>query len=490
MNIKDLAPGSYKVISGQVPSTQSAQTNPVGDFFMGVGKGGLSTLQNTGSLINKGLNATVGRAVDAISGKPYTPTDYSISPKLSGAQVNQALQPKNTAESAGFGSEKVAEFFLPAAKAAAAENIVKTLASGISNPLVRGAATVAGKSLVQGTAAGGVTLAQTGNPSEALKTGLTASAFTGPLAAAGETARGLKIPEWLYQTVFKSTLADMKQEINTTFLTNLAQKDPATFRAYQDAGIIKTAIGNKPILNLTTAENALARGLKGSVRNMANIVTGAKYKSEYLVQQLANSSKAKVDLSEMQFHNILSEVAADYKDVGLGELSTQAKALADDIFNSEGKVSVKTALDIRRLLDKLRYARSFDTPNTKLSLSQANLKQLSDIARKRLNAVPGMKPLMEEYSFNIEALEALAKEARSRGNKQLFSLLDTVLLGPGLATGMGPVGLGAVALRRTLGSAPGATNLAQGIKKGLGAFGAGTIGATSNAINSAENQTQ
>lgn len=490
MNIKDLAPGSYKVISGQVPTAtpapQGGILNTAKDVALGIGMGGLSTLQNVGSLINTGLNQTIGRGVDALAGKKFTPTDYSIKPGLSSAQVQQKLTPQNTAQSIGKGLEQTAEYFVPAAKAAQAERLVTTLTSGISNGLLKGTLNVAGKAAVQGLAAGGVQALQSGGDvKKTLQTGGTAAAISGALGTVGELSRAFKIPEYLYTKVFKNTLGDVKAEFKTDYLVNLAQTKPQEYKQLLDAGIIKTQLGGKPVLNETLAEKALDRGLKGSIKNMANTVTGGLFNSEYKVQQIAKNSSEVVKFPELQYQNILSEIAADYKDVGFGELSDEAKRLADAIFQGEGQVSVQDALAIRRLLDGTRYARSFDVATTKLSLGQQNLKQLSDVARQRLNSVKGMGEVMKDYTFYIDALEALAKEAKRRGNNQVFTLLDGILTAGGLASGAALPATIIGAGRKILNSGAGSTALGSLLNKGsAGPVTSGLIGASAGAATS------
>lgn len=486
MKLSELAPGSYKVISGSVPTPapKTGALNTAKDVALGIGQGGLSTLQRIGTIGQGILNQTAGRVVNAVEGKGFTPTtdQFSIKPGMSAAEVNQKLTPQNTAQSVGKGLEQAAEYFLPAASAAKAERLVTTLTSGLSNGLLRGVANVAGKAAVQGLAAGGVQALQSGGDvKKTLQTGGGAAAVSGVLGAAGELARAYKIPERLYQTVFKNSVNDMKAEFKTDYLVNLAQTKPDEYQKLVDAKIIKTAVGGKPVLNQTLAEQALNRGLKGSIKNMANTVTGGLFQSEYAVQQIAKNSAETVKFPEMQYQSILSDIAAEYKDVGFGELSGEAKRLADAIFNGEGEVSVEDALSIRRLLDSTRYARSFDAPASKLSLGQKNLKQLSDTARQRLNAVKGMGAVMKDYSFYIDALEALAKEAKRQGNNQVVSLIDSILLGTGIATGAAiPASIAAVA-RKTLNSAGGATGIGSAVRKGASGLG-GFIGGTANAV--------
>lgn len=460
---------------GQAPATPQPQSNPIKDFFTGVGQGGLSTLQNAGSLVNKGLNQTVGRAIDAVSGKSFTSTDYSIRPGMSSTEVNQKLQPTNTAQQVGKTAENIAEYFIPATKVSKAETAITALTQGLPN-FVGAATRVGSKALVNAAADTAIGTAQTGDVKQGLEIGALGGATRGIFGAIGETARGFRLPERLYQTVFKNAKNDMKAEFTTDYLVDLYKTRPHVYNDLAEQGIIKMDNG-APVLNTTMAEDALGRGLKGSIPTMGKQVAGNLLDNEAQVRNVVKSYKGSVGLEQPQFFNILREISHEYKNVGFGEISGEADSLAKAWLDGKGKVSGETALAIRRLLDKARLGRSFDVPVTKLSLSQANLKTLADEARGRLNQIPGLKPIMDEYSFNLDALEDLAKEGARRGNNQLFSLIDSIFFGGGLASGNLPMAATFGATRRILQTAKGATTLGSALKnpdasaKTIGAIG-------------------
>lgn len=462
--------------------------NPIGNFFLGVGKGGLQTLQNVGSMVNTGLNQTVGRAVDAIAGKPFTPTDYSIKPGLSGTETNQKLQPTNTAQSVGKTSERIAEFFVPAGGVSKAEGLVTALTQGLPK-FVGAVARVGGKALVNATADTAIGTAQTGDIGQGLETGLFGGGARAGFGALGESARALKLPERLYQTVFKNAKKDMMSEFKTDYLVDLYKNRPHIFNDLVDQGVIKLD-GGVPILNTTMAEEALSRGLKGSISSMGKQVAGDLLNNEAQVRSIAQSYKGTVGLNEPQFFNILKEISKEYENVGFGEISNQADTLAKTWLDNKGQVDGNTALAIRRLIDKARLARSYDVPVTKLSLTQANLKTIADEARKRLNKIPGMGPVMDEYSFNMDALEDLAKEGARRGNNQIISLIDSIFLGGGMSAGAAPVGLTLMGLRKYIQSGRGATTVGSALKNpNMGAKATAALGAGSSLL-AGEGQSQ
>ncbi len=236
-------------------------------------------------------------------------------------------------------------------------------------------------------------------------------------------------------------------------------------------------------MNTTLAEDALERGLKGNVGTMANHVVTGQLKSEQAARQIASNYKGTVDLPEEQYQNVLKGLAQEYEDVGFGEITKEANKLAAKLAATKGKLPAADALDIRRFLDRVRIARSFNQPATKLSLDQANLKTLADTARTRVNAVPGMQPVMNDYSFYIDALEALAKEAARTGNNQVISLIDSMFLA-GTAVSGNPLPAGAGLLRRLILTSPkGLTNTAQKINTGvLSPSGSGVLGSLSSSV--------
>lgn len=388
--------------------------DPVTQAAIGVGKGVASTFQGLGQLVLKGTDAlgiTKDKSKTTLTADPET------------------LKPQGTAQNVGYYGEKAAEFFAPAGLVRKGQAAVDTLIHG--SGLLSGAGRVAAKAAIEGGAAGGVNLAQTADFKEAGKTALFAGGLKVATGAAGEIAKAVNLPERLYSTIFKNSFQDMKQELQTVGTKAFQQTDPARFKDLVSKGIIKVGPDGKAVLDETLAKEALDRGLKGSLMNMSNAVVRNKYELEDQVQAIAKHSREVVSIPEKQFASVLTKIATDYKDVGFGEFSTQAAKLAK--VAKTGELSVDDALQARRLLDSLRIRSSFGTAPTHLSLGQDNLKFLSNQLRSRLNSVPGMGDLMKEYSFNIDALEALAKEAARRGNNQVISLIDSILLGGGLA---------------------------------------------------------
>lgn len=415
----------------------------VGDALEGFAAGGVkgvwSTIRNTTSIPEKIMGKATGL---------QRPQNDIFADTIGTSVAEDLTTPQNTAEQVGFTAEKIGEFFVPAAKAAKLEGVVNILASGIKSPLLASAARVGSKAAIQGLSAGLVTGAQTADLKKTGTATLTGAAVRGAMGVVGETARAVKLPERLYSIIFKNAKNDMRVELRSNALLDLQKKDPELYNEFTNKGLIKTVDG-QPILNDTLAEKAIERGLKGSFRNMAREVVVGSIKSEDELQGVLSQYNGTVNLGEKQFINVLREIQKEYKNVGFGELSDNAKYLANQIQLTKGNVDGVTALEIRRFFDRMRISSSFDKPATSLSTTQANFKTLSDAVRSRINKVPGVDPIMKNYSFYIEALESITREAMKRGNSQILGLIDSLFLqGAGIATN--PVGLLATAVGRRL----------------------------------------
>jgi len=418
----------------------------------GASKGALQTIKGMSSLGEKILQ--IPGKVLGVNYDKKTAAEELIPEKYTEAV--------GTGEKIGKGVEQILEYFIPASKASKAEKFINVLSKGIKTPVLAAGARILGKAGVQGLATGGVNLIQTGGDvKQARNVALTSGIIRGGMAIIGEGARALHLPERLYSTIFKNSKQDMLAELKSGGMQALQKNNPQKFQEFVDKGIIKLSSNGTPILNDTLAEEALAKGLQGSIRNMSNEVVEKTLESEDKVRQIASNYKGTVNLSEKQFTNVLKNIVDDYKDVGFGEISKEADDLVKLIKTGKGNVSAETAVNIKRLLDRVRIATSFNQPTIKLSQSQANLKTLADAVRGRVNSIPEMGNTMKDYSFYLEAMEALAKEAMRRGNNQVLSLIDSLFLS-GAYSGNNPIpGVTMGALRKILQSASGTTLLGQ-----------------------------
>lgn len=453
-----------------------------GEFAGNVVRSVVAPLVRTGGAIESGLDQTLGRGINVLKGNGNVPT-------TSGQRAQEAAQSiednasDTTAGKVGTFVGETIPYLLPMGEAAAAEKAITTASQVLPGILGTGAR-ILGKAGVQGTLAGATKLAQTGDVNAAGETALTAGLIRGGMATIGEGAQAMHLPERLYTTIFKNSKADMMSELNANGIADMQKNNPQVFADLVKQGIIKTSADGTPVVNKTLAEKALEHGLTGDIRGMANTVVKGKYESEAAARSLASSYTKPIDLSAPQYESVLRDVADEYKNVGFGEIETEAKQLADKLKETGGMVDADTALAVRRFLDRMRFASSYDKPVSKLSLTQANFKTLADAARTKINSIPGMGEVMGKYSFYIDALDALAQEAKRTGNNQVLSLIDSILL-----SGGGPAAGGAMAVTRRVLGMPGLkTNAAQAIQNGVAPAVPAIINAGVSGIQSASGQ--
>jgi hypothetical protein len=451
----------------------------------GVSKGATSTFLGLGEFGQK-IQKGVAKGLDFITGgfanfEKTAQGGVFDRTSAQGQKARELVKPKGLSEKVGFGAEQAAEFLIPAGAASKAEKIVTTASKGLPR-VIAPAARIIGKGMAQAVPAAGVNFIQTGGDAEAaLKTGATAGALRSVIAGGGEIARGVGLPERLYTYIFRNSKNDMLKELKSDGIDAIRNTDPDFYQALLKEGAIKT-IGGKAVVNETLAEQALARGLQGSSKRMADTVVKGMYKSELAAREVAKTHQGTIDLAEPQFTSVLKGLAEKYDDVGFGEISKQARDYAALLEKTGGKVPATEALGIRRFLDKMRIAASYPNPGEKLSLQQANLKSLTDTVRGRVNSVPGMQGVMKDYSFYIDALEALAKDATRRGNNAVIPALDAFLYGTSIATGSAmPAVVGGV--RRALTMPAVMTGVGSALNKGTASQGLGAIiGSTSAGI--------
>lgn len=448
----------YKI---QGLNDQPQQQKPAGGlagFSTGVGKGVLSTIKGAGQLGEKILSP-----VSSLLGikKPSTYSEENLQKsKVGKLLTNETLTPQNTTEKVGFGTEKVAEFALPSGSIVRGQKALDIALEG--KGILKAGARILSKSALEGGTSAGVNLIQTGGDAKkALTTGLVSGGLKAGFSTLGEVANKFKIPERLYSTIFKNSYRDMADELKSMGTTNFQKSNPERFKELVDSGIIKVDKEGKVFVNETLAKQALDRGLKGSVNNMANQTVKGLYESESKAQEIAKGFKNKISIPESKkLSGLLDEISTDYKNIG-GSFSSEAKKLATAIKNN--KVDASTGLKLKRFLDGLRIRSSFN-PGQKLSQSQQNLKYFADAVRNQLYKIDGFKNVMKDYSFHIEALEALAKEAQRRGNRQILGLIDSSLVGGGIIASNPIIGASAALLRKATTSARGLTRGAQVIK--------------------------
>lgn len=362
--------------------------------------------------------------------------------------LDKVATPTNKAQSAGFATEKVAEFFVPAAQVAKADKVfngMKVVSDTMKGGKVINATTrILGKAGTEGAAVAATSLAQSGyqglfdskeGTKEAFKdaknAGLTAGVLKGAFAGFGELARGGNIPKKLYTQVYKET-------------------DRTGEAWFKNAGTGKNTS--------TTADWALNKGIKGSLENQAKQVRAILEKSEDDVVNAAERSGARVDVPP-NLKNLALKLKEEYADYGRGEITAKVDDFIKDI-GKDGTMSVRKALDLRRFLDKLRTKTSFRNPKI-----GDDIAYWADDLRGQVNKINDIGQINKDYAFAIQAKDALIRAARSLNNQKVLGAFEGYFEGGAMLAGKPLEGAAIIGAKRLTQSPNIQSRVAQGLNK-------------------------
>lgn len=481
---------STNLLAQQIQQTGTSG-NPIKDFALGLGNSTLSPLLRVGGAVETGLDQTLGRGINAITGHGFTPTN-SGQQAFDTADYLDKSTPTTLAGTAGKAVGTVAPFVAGAGPIGAAE-------AGIEGTALPMAAKIAAKAGTEAAFGGAVGLAQTGDPKSAALNAALFGATKGVTGTIGAAAKAIGLPEHLYSTIFKTTSNDMLDQLKGSGIQALSKDNPEMFQKLVDAGIIKGVSDGNYTVDETLAKQALDKGLKGSIENMSNVLVKDTLQNELSARTIAQNYDKPIAIAGAdKLASLFKEVAADYQNVGQGEIAQKALGYAQELENPSlksgiasgaGEVNAEDALGMRRFLDGMR-ARSSYNPQVKLSTTGENFKYWSDKVRGAVNAIPGMQSVMKDYSFNIDALSALAKTAAQKGNTQLVNMLDILIFEGGLTGGIPGLGASMSLGRKGIQTAAGATGLGSAIQNSgsLSKLGAGLKGAIGGLLNRGNQQ--
>ena len=159
---------------------------------MGFVQGALSTGVKTGTAIESVLDKTLGRGINLLKGKGFTPTNTAETARAFNAENPLFTTPQNGWQQLGFTGEKIAEFLAPSSKINKGADIVGGIAKNLAPTVLKGFANLSGKATVQGLTSGGITALQTGMVgSEAKINALVGAAFPFAAAALGKAGEAI-----------------------------------------------------------------------------------------------------------------------------------------------------------------------------------------------------------------------------------------------------------------------------------------------------------
>lgn len=344
----------------------------------------------------------------------------------------EALTPKTSAERAGATLENIAEFFIPSGMANQALRATKfgralekaddlNLIGKTTRSLLKGVgsgAELALKTTAQ-QATGELPEQYTG-ARNAFLFGLAASPVidsAGALVKWGVDKISKRIPERLMSQIFKTSSDDILDEW-------------------------RSIAGNKP-LNPTLAKEALQNDIFGSSEKMGVYTIKKLSEVEKAVQEAMKIDKTPITIDANNVKktvSLLKTISSQYKS-SFTNTDKVANSFVKEI--SSGKIDPDTTLRLKRFFDGLRNSSSF-RENAMLAPKQEELKIASNIFRKKLYDA-GYQEAMNQERIFIEALDALANDAKKRLNKNVIGLFDLVAGTGGMVTGNPLIGAGVVA---------------------------------------------
>lgn len=421
----------------QQPSSQVGNAdNPLVNFGVGVGSALGKTvfnipkaiIQGTESLLNLGAGETprvdfsgatnaLENAKNAIYQKPFEQQLNTISGK--GGEIVGTVAPflmtggatSALANSAAGARVFQGAGFLPAASRVLAGAGTEALTAGAQGYLYSG-----------------------GDTQQAKTAAIFGGATKGLFSGIGEVANAAKVPQAILGPVFKIDKTEARRILNTD--------NAETFNDW-----------------------ALSKGLKGNTQQVATQVAGIIDDSESKIyQEIANKGYPNVVVEEpKRFIAAIENKASLLEKSGATEQARNLRLSVKNINQETGEISALSALSLRRFLDGLRIEKSFLTPTEELSAQQAGLKEMTDELRHKINSIGGVGDTMKDYSKALQAMEALAKKAKSENNSESLGLIGNILLGESIAASSPTLAATALA-RKAYNTTAGRTVTAQAVK--------------------------
>lgn len=357
------------------------EQNAVAGFATGVAQSFGKLAFGAGKLGEKILRGTVGKGVEALTGKELGEPTYNETPEI--------LKAKNTSQKIGQFAGDVAQFAIPGSGAAKATKGASILTRGVA----------------EGVTAGGVQALQSGEVDE--DTAITAI-FGGVTPAAGKGLRTAynnltqKLPEWIVRPLLKQAKdAKVKGKDIAPYLVKsgrIGSVDSIVSRT-------GTEIEN---LSKQISQNLEKAGTSGTLIKRDDIFSN-------LVSKLNEAGDA-TDIVEVQ--TVIERLAPQARGLLKKETLTPAEA------NKLRQALDRTLGDKAFLKDQLPY-------NKEVLRGFAN-----DLRESvKTNAPEGTRGLFDKLSKEITLRDALLERASSGGGANRIGLYDILSSGIGFSQG-------------------------------------------------------
>lgn len=375
------------ILSGAQTGTQN--------FAKGFGEATLTTLGNTGTAIEGGLDQTLGRGINAAMGKGFTPTNTAASSAVTSA--NPALQPQGLMQKIGAGVSDIGQFFLPggaeeglAAKGAEAIDKLPDLMglTGKAADAVTGALKTALKSATAAGTFGGVTAAQTGGKD--VGGAATLGAATGGLSGVLDTF-GQGLGEALQKADFKLSPAQESKAVGRVdsaakFMTQngILGSDSSKFaKLTQLNSSLEGALQSSLSETLKVSKDAVVSNINSTVEQL-------KTDDPAIYQQARSSADKAIDLMKNSEGDTvgLKEALSAKRSYGQAAFKQSKFAVRDPNVVSEGSFAVEQGFQ-KALSDTMDTAKATIKVPSTLSKYFNGAKEvpLSDFNKVYSNAI-------------------------------------------------------------------------------------------------------
>jgi len=281
----------------------------VGDMLTGQLKGiadtALSVASSGSNILEKGYNATIGK----LTGKRA----FQGSKFAEDSRNTPAIQPENTAQKIGFGTEKIGEFLIPSGSVSKGAKAAEAALDASKLPaFLRGAAKVVAGAGLEGAANAGVTAAQGGSAKDVAENaalgagGVVAGKALGALGKAVENP--LKVSaEKSYAQALGATTKENKA-IAQTVVPQLIDKKVS---AFSRAGLMKKAEKGVEVAG-QAIDAELGKIPKNAPVNLANVADDLERTKQSFMVPGANGKMVVADPQAVQhiegFQNIIKQI--------------------------------------------------------------------------------------------------------------------------------------------------------------------------------------
>lgn len=363
----------------------------IGDVLTGQLKGiadtALSVASSGSNILEKGYNATIGK----LTGKKA----FQGSKFAEDSRNTPAIQPENTAQKIGFGTEKIGEFLAPSGAVSKGAKVAEAALDASKLPaFLRGAAKVVAGAGLEGAANAGVTAAQGGSAKDVEQ-----SALLGAASATAGKAIG-SIADRLGNFVFSRT-------VPTTI--NQSAKDLSKGLDIGDS-ISNTGVSltRKSLLQKIRQQAAglgkeLDSSLDEHIINSENKVVS--------IDDIISSVKSKLDDKTLGKKMQISPVdVSSARDAVLSRLDEYKKMYGDTPLNVKNLQEIKVSLG-----DGLEstYKKALDAPMKAKALTDVVVR--SQIRKSIEEAVPSVNGLNKQLAPLLEAEKRIVSKGDYSG---------------------------------------------------------------------------